>query len=184
MGVSGCGKSTIGKALAQELGCHFYDGDDFHPTENVAKMARGLPLNDDDRYPWLMRLHDLLMDHVARGKTAVLACSALKKTHRDLLRVKDETCFVFLNGSFELIWQRMSARQNHFMKAEMLQSQFDTLQIPDSDDVIMVDISQPVEVILKKNKTADFMIVSGANLASWHDLAHFFIAAAPNKPVI
>ena len=152
MGVSGCGKTTIGKALAKELGCLFYDGDDFHPAENVTKMGSGLPLNDDDRYPWLVRLHDLLADHVAMGETAVLACSALKKSYRDLLRVNDATCFVFLNGSFDLIWQRMSARQNHFMKAEMLQSQFETLQTPISDDVITVDISQPVESMLESIK--------------------------------
>lgn len=149
MGVSGCGKTTVGMALAKRLGCPFYDGDDFHPPENVAKMASGVPLNDDDRYPWLVRLHDLLAEHVERGETAVLACSALKKKYRDQLQVNNETRFIFLHGSFDLIWQRMQARKNHYMKAEMLQSQFDTLESPTNDEAFIIAIDQPAYEIVQ-----------------------------------
>ncbi len=148
MGVSGCGKTTVGMELADRLGCPFYDGDDFHPPENVAKMASGIPLNDVDRRPWLARLHDLLAGHAAQGETAVLACSALKQKYREQLRVNNATCFIFLRGSFDLIWQRMQARQNHYMKAEMLQSQFDTLEMPDPDEAITIDIDQDIESIV------------------------------------
>ena len=144
MGVSGCGKTTIGMALATKLGCPFYDGDDFHPPENVAKMAGGTPLNDEDRYPWLAILHNLLAEHVARGETAVLACSALKKAYRDQLRGDLEAVqFIHLTGSFDLIWQRMQAREGHYMKAEMLQSQFETLEKPEKDEAFVVSIELP-----------------------------------------
>lgn len=148
MGVSGCGKTTVGMALAKKLDCPFYDGDDFHPPENVAKMASGVPLDDDDRAPWLARLHDLLAGHVERGETAVLACSALKKKYREQLQVNKQTCFIFLQGSFELIWERMQARQNHYMKAEMLQSQFDALEPPSADEAITIAIDQEIKLIL------------------------------------
>ena len=148
MGVSGCGKTTVGMALAAALDCPFYDGDDFHPAQNVAKMASGVPLNDDDRHPWLARLADLLAEHIGRGETAVLACSALKKKYRDQLRVNDQVQFVFLDGSFDLIWQRMAARQNHYMKAGMLQSQFDTLEPPDSREALIIPIDQPAAAIV------------------------------------
>jgi gluconokinase len=149
MGVSGCGKTTVGMALAEKLGCPFYDGDDFHPPENVAKMASGTPLNDADRHPWLVRLHNLLAEHMTRGETAVLACAALKKKYRNHLQINNETCFIFLHGSFDLIWERMQARQNHYMKAEMLQSQFDTLELPDANEAITIEIDQDIESILK-----------------------------------
>lgn len=150
IGVSGCGKTTVGMALAEKLGCPFYDGDDFHPPENVAKMASGRPLNDDDRFPWLARLHDLLAGHAAKGETAVLACSALKKKYREQLQVNGQVQFIHLQGDFDLIWQRMQARQNHYMKAEMLQSQFDTLESPGADEAFTIDIDQDIESILKQ----------------------------------
>jgi gluconokinase len=132
MGVSGSGKSTVGRALAQELDCPFYDGDDFHAPENVAKMARGIPLDDTDRYPWLARLNDLISDHLTRGETAVVTCSALKKQYRDRLRAGNQsTVFVYLEGDFDLIWRRMKRRHGHFMKSEMLKSQFEALQAPE-----------------------------------------------------
>jgi gluconokinase len=151
MGVSGCGKSTVGQALAVRLGCPFYDGDDFHPAANVAKMAGGAPLNDDDRAPWLAVLHDLLARHVEKGETAVLACSALKKTYRDQLRAgqQDNVAFVYLQGSFDLIWQRMAARPNHYMKAAMLQSQFDTLEEPDDNEARHIAITTSIETIVE-----------------------------------
>ena len=131
MGVSGSGKTTVGQALARALDCPFYDADDFHPPENVAKMAGGVPLTDADRAPWLARLHKLLADHVQRKQTAVLACSALKEAYRERLRRGlSGVRFIYLQGDFDLIRERMQARENHYMKAEMLQSQFDALEPP------------------------------------------------------
>jgi gluconokinase len=150
MGVSGCGKSTVGVALAEKLDCPFYDGDDYHPPENVAKMASGIPLNDVDRHPWLAKLHDMIGKHLERGETAVVACSALKKKYRRQLRKGNNGLqFIFLKGSFELIWSRMSARQNHYMKAEMLRSQFETLEEPDGDEALVIGIENDVESIVE-----------------------------------
>jgi gluconokinase len=149
MGVSGCGKTTVGKALAQELDCPFYDGDDYHPPDNIAKMAKGLPLNDDDRYPWLALLHNLIKGHLEKGETAVLACSALKKKYRDQLRAGNEdVLFIFLHGDFDTIWQRMLSRSGHYMKEDMLQSQFEALETPYEDEAIIVSIDQSVDDIL------------------------------------
>ena len=149
MGVSGCGKTTVGKALAQELDCPFYDGDDYHPPDNIAKMAKGLPLNDDDRYPWLAVLHNLIKGHLEKGETAVLACSALKKKYRDQLRAGNEdVLFIFNHGDFDTIWQRMLSRSGHYMKEDMLQSQFEALETPYEDEAIIVSIDQSVDDIL------------------------------------
>lgn len=149
MGVSGSGKTTVGLALAQKLGVPFYDGDNFHPPENVAKMASGIPLDDDDRYPWLVRLHDLIADHLARGETAVVACSALKKNYRDQLRQGNEGVYlVYLQGSLNLIRERMQARQAHFMKAEMLHSQFEALEPPSAHNTLIVSVEQGVDSIV------------------------------------
>jgi len=149
MGVSGCGKTTVGQGVAEALGCPFYDGDDFHPPENIAKMAKGIPLNDQDRYPWLAKLHDLMAVHLERGETAVLACSALKKKYRDQLRQGNEGLqFIFLQGDFDLIWGRMSARQGHYMKADMLRSQFAALEEPASDEAHIVIIDKSLKHIL------------------------------------
>jgi gluconokinase len=151
MGVSGCGKSTVGQALAQRLDCPFYDGDDFHPVENVAKMSQGIPLNDADREPWLSRLADLIQEHLLRGETAVIACSALKETYRQQLR-RGETAvtIVYLKGSFDLIWQRMQQRESHFMKAEMLHSQFATLEEPNPATAIVLDIDQDILTMISE----------------------------------
>ncbi len=149
MGVSGCGKTTVGVAVAQKLGASFYDGDDFHPPQNVAKMSNGIPLDDDDRYPWLARLHDLIADHLARGETAVIACSALKKKYRDQLRQgNDGVRIVYLQGSLNLIWERMAARQAHYMKADMLQSQFETLQPPSPHNTLIISVEHSVDSIV------------------------------------
>ncbi len=148
MGVSGCGKSTVGEALAVHLNCPYYDADDFHPPENLAKMGRGVPLDDMDRAPWLASLAELIRKHLEKGETAVLACSALKKRYRDQLRVSRQVQFIFLEGSFDIIWQRMQARQNHYMKGEMLHSQFEALEPPDEDEAIAAPIDQTVDDIL------------------------------------
>lgn len=134
MGVSGAGKSTLGAAVAAELGWPFFDGDDFHPPENVAKMAAGMPLNDDDRQPWLTRLHDLIAEQLARGHPAVIACSALKKSYREQLRAGNEgLIFVYLQGDFERISRRLAGRRDHYMPAGLLESQFADLEEPGPD---------------------------------------------------
>ncbi|WP_192348439.1 gluconokinase [Algoriphagus sp. Y33] len=128
-GVSGTGKTTIGSGLAAKLGLPFFDADNFHPEENIAKMSRGLPLNDTDRMPWLRSLADLLVKS-GKSKGAVLACSALKESYRQLLNVEGKVQWIHLKGDRDLIWSRMLARKNHYMKAEMLDSQFATWEEP------------------------------------------------------
>lgn len=150
MGVSGCGKTTVGRALASHLSCPFYDGDDFHPPENVAKMSQGVPLTDDDRWPWLNRLAGLIDGHLSQAPTAVLACSALKRKYRKQLRLGTEgVVFIYLKGSFDLIWQRMQRRKGHYMKAAMLQSQFAALEEPTAAEAHVVSIDQKPEAIVQ-----------------------------------
>jgi gluconokinase len=140
MGVAGCGKTTIGKLLAARLGCEFLDGDDFHPPENVAKMAAGTPLADEDRWPWLERLNALLRER----PSAVLACSALKQAYRDRLAQGLERCeYVFLHGSFDLIQSRLEERRHRYMPASLLASQFAALEPPVG--AIAVDVAAPPE---------------------------------------
>ena len=147
MGVSGCGKTSVGAELSRILGWPFFDGDDFHPPENVAKMAAGIPLNDDDRAPWLANLHDLIAEHLRRGQSALLACSALKQKYRTQLAAGNPgTVFVHLKGDFDLIFGRMQARAGHYMKAEMLRSQFATLEEP--TEALTVDINQNLDRIV------------------------------------
>jgi len=140
MGVSGSGKNTIGEPLAQRLGWKFIDGDDYHPPENVKKMAAGIALQDGDRWPWLDRLNAMLR----KEKDAVVACSALKEAYRQRLLAGLASCaIVYLRGSFELIRSRVEARRHRYMPASLLQSQFDTLEPP--RDAIAVDVSLDVE---------------------------------------
>jgi gluconokinase len=147
MGVSGSGKTTVGELLAERMGWPFYDGDHFHTVENKAKMGAGTPLSDADRMDWLQTLRGLIGSGLARGESGVLACSALKESYRDLLRVDpDRVEFVYLKGTFDTIWERMQRRQNHYMKAPMLQSQFATLEEPVG--VLTCDITlQPPEIV-------------------------------------
>ncbi|WP_422348213.1 gluconokinase [Flagellimonas sp.] len=148
MGVSGTGKSTIGTMLSKQLGIPFFDGDDYHPEANVKKMSAGQPLNDHDRQGWLIRLNELSKEHQKTG--AVIACSALKQSYRDLLRqgMNEKLAFVFLEGSFELIKSRLENRKGHFMTSTLLQSQFDTLEPP--EDAITVSIALKPEEILQQ----------------------------------
>jgi gluconokinase len=149
MGVSGCGKTSIGQALSERLGWSFYDGDDFHSPENVSKMSNGMPLNDDDRTNWLKTLHELISEKLRAGENLILACSALKKKYRHQLRLGNEgLVFVYLNGDFELIWSRMQTRNDHYMKPEMLISQFNTLENP--SNALVVNIDQPIEAIIQE----------------------------------
>ncbi|AWB69219.1 D-mannonate epimerase (plasmid) [Saccharobesus litoralis] len=148
MGVSGCGKSSIGNRLAQALNVNFYDGDDFHPQANIDKMSQGIALQDEDRWPWLKRLADKMVLWNAQGG-AVLACSALKQSYRDVLAstLTKQVTFVYLKGSQALIASRMAKRKNHFMPTELLNSQFAALQEP--NNAIVADISQSPEVIVQ-----------------------------------
>jgi gluconokinase len=149
MGVAGSGKTTIGQALARELKWDFYDADAFHPEENVTKMANGIPLDDSDRAPWLASLHALISASLKEGRPAVLACSALKESYRQkLLEGTEGVLVVYLKGSYELIWSRISRRQDHYMKPQMLKSQFEVLEEP--ADVLTIDVSMQVEDIVQE----------------------------------
>jgi len=148
MGVAGCGKTTIAKALAARLGWDFFDADGFHPPANVAKMAAGIPLDDEDRAPWLAALHGLIARTMHSGKHPVLACSALKQRYRDtLLAGNDGIRVVYLRGSYELILARMNDRTDHYMKPGMLHSQFEVLEEP--KDAFVVDITPTAEEIVE-----------------------------------
>ncbi len=148
MGVSGSGKSAIGQMLADRLGWPFYDGDTFHSAANIEKMSRGEPLTDEDRASWLSTLADLIHNQLAQNRSAVIACSALKQSYRDQLRVDAQVRFVYLKGSYDVIWQRMQARPGHYMKAEMLASQFAALEEP--ADALTVSVEQPEEQIVEQ----------------------------------
>uniref|UniRef100_A0A8C5M5W4 Gluconokinase n=1 Tax=Leptobrachium leishanense TaxID=445787 RepID=A0A8C5M5W4_9ANUR len=166
MGVSGSGKTLVGSLLANQMSCTFYDADDYHPLENKRKMSQGIPLNDQDRQPWLCKLHTLITREKTNGQHVVLACSALKKVYRTILATGknpliDNACgeekedhssdilFVHLHGSVEIISKRLQERKGHFMPLSLIQSQFDTLEPPTEPEVyITVDIDQDISKIL------------------------------------
>jgi gluconokinase len=147
MGVCGCGKTTVGRALARALDHEFLDADDFHPEANVAKMANGVALTDDDRWPWLDRLAAAMRERAASGRGVVLACSALKEAYRARLRggvdAMGELKLVYLKGDAATIAPRLGARSGHYMPGSLLASQFAALEEP--EDAIVVDIRQPAE---------------------------------------
>ena len=146
MGVSGSGKTVVGRALAEQIGWHFIDADDFHPAANKAKMHKGIPLDDADRRPWLDALARRIDQARDRGENLVLACSALKHAYQDYLRHDlDEVKYVFLRGSEDLIRHRLAARTGHFMNPALLHSQFETLEPP--EHALTVDITPPPEAI-------------------------------------
>jgi gluconokinase len=148
MGVSGSGKTTIGELLAARLGWDFYDADTFHPPENVAKMAQGNPLTDSDREPWLSALAQLIDTNVQAGRSLILACSALRARYRTRLSQHTDVIFIYLRGDFDLIYRRINERQGHYMKAEMLRSQFEALEEP--DNALVLDIEQPPEELVRQ----------------------------------
>jgi gluconokinase len=142
MGVCGCGKTTVGKALAAALGWRFFDADDFHPPANIEKMAAGIPLTDVDRWPWLDRLAAEMGAIERAGGHAVLACSALRQAYRDRLAVAGNVRFVHLRGDRATIAARVAARPGHYMPATLVDSQFAALELP--AEAIDVDITLPV----------------------------------------
>lgn len=147
-GVTGSGKTTIGRLLAAELGWQFYDADDFHSAENIEKMRQGIPLTDADRQLWLTRLHHLVGSTLERSQNAVLACSALKAEYRQFLKVNDLVRFVYLKGSYSSIQQRLKNRVDHFMNPQLLSSQFETLEEPELGTIV-VDIASSPEAIVR-----------------------------------
>ena len=147
MGVCGCGKTTIGERLAKELDWPYYDGDDFHPEANVVKMAQGVPLTDEDRFPWLRILAEKIGQWIAVGENAILGCSALRKKYREILvGERPEVRIVHLKGTKELIQGRLQERVHRYMPAKLLDSQFEALE--ESEEALSVDITPEPEVIV------------------------------------
>ena len=152
-GVSGAGKTTVGKLLAQELGWQFIEADDFHPETNVEKMRSGQALTDNERWPWLERLRDQIERSLAAGKNVVLACSALKRKYRDVLRVNSDVTFVFLRGDHALIAEQLRHRRRHFMNPDLLQTQFADLEEPKpEEDVVTIDLGRTPQEIVEEVK--------------------------------
>jgi len=147
MGVSGAGKSKIGEMLAERLHCAFTDGDAFHSAANKEKMHHGIPLTDEDRWPWLKTIRAAIEEKQTAGETAVFTCSSLKRSYRDVLRDKD-VCFVYLKGTREVLEERLTTRTGHFFDPSLLQSQLDTLEEPGSDEAITVSIELTPEEIV------------------------------------
>lgn len=145
IGVTGCGKTTIGEAIAAELGLRFVDGDSLHPAENIAKMSAGEPLNDEDRWPWLARVRQTLRS----DDGIIIACSALKRSYRDVLRGAPDTRFLFLDLDPETSYERVARREGHFMSADMVASQFAALERPGDDetDVVTVDARRSIDEV-------------------------------------
>lgn len=147
MGVSGSGKTSLGRALAARLGWEFIDADDFHPAGNIVKMESGIPLTDSDREPWLDALHRRLVYSLQSGGHPILACSALRESYRArLLHGLDGIAVIYLKGSYDLIQARMTSRQDHFMRPEMLRSQFEVLEPP--ADAVVLDVRKPVDELV------------------------------------
>jgi gluconokinase len=153
-GVSGAGKTTVGKLLAGKLGWHFLEADDFHPAANVEKMHRGVPLVDEDRWPWLANLRELIKRRIEAGENAVVACSVLKRKYRDCLRVNSDVKFMFLRGDYALIAEQLRHRRGHFMNPDLLRSQFADLEEPEPDEgAITIELGRTPEELIEEIKT-------------------------------
>ena len=148
MGVAGSGKTTIGKMLADAIACPFLEGDSLHSRANVEKMSRGIPLTDADRAPWLSAIHARMVEARDRGHSLVVGCSALKQSYRNVLANGLPITWVYLKGSPELIRSRLLHRTSHFMKADMLASQFAALEEP--SDALVVDVSESPAAIVER----------------------------------
>jgi gluconokinase len=161
-GVSGAGKTTVGKMLAEQLGWRFLEADDFHPAANIEKMRNGHPLTDEDRWPWLDCLRKQIEQSLSAGENGVLACSALKRAYRDRLRVRDEVKFVFLRGDYALVEKQLRSRHGHFMNTTLLQSQFDDLEQPQPDEnVLTIELGRTPEGIVKRIEAKLSLACSG-----------------------
>ena len=147
MGVTGSGKTTVGKLLARQLGWSFFEGDDFHSPENVKKLRRGEPLSDEDRKPWLEAIRETIRAAIDRGENAVIACSALKESYRRVLQINGRVSFVYLKASIALIQERLKNRVGHFMNPNLIESQFDTLEEPTG--TLQVDAHSPPDAIVQ-----------------------------------
>lgn len=151
MGVSGSGKTTVGKRLAEALDWQFMDADDLHSPENVEKMSRGIPLDESDRHPWLMAMRQQISAWLQQDKNVVLACSALKQSYREILDCSLEPIkLVYLKGSQAVIQSRIQSRMDHFMPADLLNSQFDALEEPTPDEAIHLDVSLPIPELVER----------------------------------
>ena len=150
MGVTGSGKTTIGRLLSQELSWKFYDADDFHSPANVEKMRNGIPLNDEDRKPWLQTLNRLIRNCLERDENALLACSALKESYRKFLLIDESVRLIYLKGDYETVQKRLSGRHGHYMNPSLLDSQFETLEEP--EEGLYVDASLNPDEIVKAIK--------------------------------
>jgi gluconokinase len=147
MGVAGSGKSTIGALLSRQTGWQFYDGDDFQPPENVEKMSRDIPLTDRDRQSWLLSLKTLIDEKIGNKSHAIIACSALKESYRELLQGNNRSIvWIYLKGDRDLLDRRLQQRQNHFMKAKMLLSQLEVFEEP--NNAFIVSIEQTPQAIV------------------------------------
>ena len=146
MGVSGSGKTTIGQMLGSQLNWPFVDGDNLHSATNIAKMAAGIPLTDEDRAPWLQSIHDQIESWRSQQRSGIVACSALKEGYRQILITSSDVKLVYLRGSYDLIYSRMQHRPGHYMKPEMLQSQFAALEEP--ANALVVDVAKSAAEIV------------------------------------
>jgi gluconokinase len=153
-GVSGAGKTTIGQLLAEEFSWRFYEADDFHSQANTDKMRQGVPLTDEDRWPWLENLGELIKRRVAAGENAVLACSALKEAYRRRLRVNADVKLVFLRGDYELIANQLRQRRGHFMNPALLQSQFADLEEPQpGEGAVVIELGRNPRELVQEIKS-------------------------------
>ncbi len=148
MGPAGSGKTTVGKILASQLSWEFADGDDFHPSANIEKMARGVGLTDEDRVPWLQSIHDAMVEWQAQGRDVVLACSALKRSYRELLGINSNVRLVYLKGSRELLQERLHSRKGHYANEQLLATQLADLEEP--ADAVTIDASKSPEEIVSE----------------------------------
>ncbi|EAO0314152.1 gluconokinase [Salmonella enterica] len=157
MGVSGSGKSLIGSKIATLFSAKFIDGDDLHPAKNIDKMSQGIPLTDEDRLPWLERLNDASYSLYKKNETGFIVCSSLKKQYRDIIRKSSPNVhFLWLDGDYATILQRMQRRAGHFMPPDLLQSQFDALERPcaDEHDIARIDVNHDIEHVTEQCRLA------------------------------
>jgi gluconokinase len=151
MGVSATGKTTVAVQLADELGCEFIEGDDLHPRQNIEKMTKGIPLTDEDRWPWLQAIAELVAVKDFEGTSTVVTCSALRRSYRAVLSDAAPTFFVHLDAPFEVLEERMQHRTKHFMPTTLLKSQFATLEpLGDDESGAVIDVSPPIDEVVEE----------------------------------